>query len=84
MWITLLSSVIGYALSSPTPKVAKPEEKKKERADSNHGVSLLTLQQYVRDRSNGKWKDPVRLPIIEDRQGHICQRPSEHFVFPVL
>ena len=84
MWITLLSSVIGYALSSPTLKVAKPEEKKKEGADSNHVVSLLTLQQNVPDRSNGKWKDPVRLPIIEDRQGHVRRRPSErdHVLFP--
>ena len=29
------------------------------------------------DRSNGKWKDPVRLPIIEDRQGDVRRRPSE-------
>jgi len=31
----------------------------------------------VRDRTNGKRKDPVRLPIIEDRQGHVRRRPSE-------
>ena len=35
------------------------------------------------DRTNGKWKDPVRLPIIEDRQGHVRRSPSErdHILF---
>ena len=37
----------------------------------------------MRNRSNGKWKDPVRLPIIEDRQGHVRRRLSErdHVLF---
>ena len=37
----------------------------------------------MRDQTNGKWKDPVRLPIIEDRQEHVRRRPSErdHVLF---
>ena len=63
----------------PVPRWKWPSHqiRKKERADSNHGVSLRTLQQYGRDRTNGKWKDPIRLPIIEDRQGHVRRRPSD-------